>query len=87
MSKDETTQPAQRIKLSDPKTEPNPPWTNKYFDCECGAQYQLGCADDLEEIFNIGETRRCFRLPPCWTCGRVNFLSLAADTFQEGNPS
>jgi hypothetical protein len=48
MSKDETASPTPRIIIGAAKTDPNPPWTGVYFSCECGAQYQLGCADECE---------------------------------------
>lgn len=89
MSKDETTQPAQRIKLS-VASGPNPPWTGFYFTCGgCGAHYQLGAADECEERLQVSDDFRSFDTPPCWTCEKVNVITLfKEDEYStEGNPS
>lgn len=65
----------------------NPPWTNLKFTCECGAEYQLGCADELKpKLGTFG-----FLTPPCWNCGKVNIVyaprPARPDSQPEGNPS
>jgi hypothetical protein len=77
MSKDQTTQPTPRVIIG-PATEPNPPWTGKYFVCVCKAEHQLCASDDLERS-PILEGTRCsgcdyWLAPPCWTCGYVNIV-------------
>jgi hypothetical protein len=52
---------------------PNPPWTNKYFVCECGAEFQFGCADELELVDG---TASAYYTPPCWWCDRVGILTI-----------
>jgi hypothetical protein len=85
MSKDQTTQPTPRI-LIGPATEPNPPWTNKYFDCACGARFQFGCADELKELPSMDFESRRFEALPCWSCGKVNVIKIPRDE-PEGYPS
>lgn len=81
MSKDETSSPTPRVHIS-AETFPLPPWTGKYFDCECGARYQLGCADECKEMFlpelEFSEVRQ-FETPPCWTCGKINVLKIPSE--------
>jgi hypothetical protein len=96
LSKDETTQPTPRV-LIGPATEPNPPWTNKHFDCAyCGAEYQLGCVDECDLITDrehiwLGKDAdisgvELWFTPPCWTCGERNVVT--TPRFEpEGNPS
>ena len=54
---------------------PNPPWTNLYFDCECGARYQLGASDELKPI--EGARRTAFETFPCWTCEKRNVVTVS----------
>jgi hypothetical protein len=75
MSAKETTSPAQRINLS-LALGPNPPWTNEYFDCKCGARYQLTAADECVERLQVSDGFQSFDTPPCWTCGKVNVITL-----------
>jgi hypothetical protein len=84
MSASQTTQPAQRIALS-VASGPNPPWTNKYFVCACGAKYQLGCSDECEEV-DRGVDALWIKTSPCWTCGKVNVIKIPRDE-PERNPS
>ncbi|MCA1659941.1 MAG: hypothetical protein LC642_05305 [Verrucomicrobiaceae bacterium] len=76
MSKDETATPSQRVNLSDPKTDPNPPWSGLYFVCsKCSAIHQLGASDELKELTRMEFESRKFEAPPCWTCGHVNIVA------------
>lgn len=84
MSKDETTQPAQRMKLS-LASGPNPPWTGLYFACACGAEYQLCASDECVERLRMEFESRRVETPPCWTCGKVNTVPISSEP--EGNPS
>ena len=70
MSKDQTTQPAQRMRLS-LSSGPNPPWTGQVFACEdFGATFQLCASDELKpHVGTFG-----FLAPPCWTCGHINIV-------------
>ena len=74
--KNETTSPTPKIRLSDPKTDANPPWTGTYFVCEqCGAKFQLGAADDCEPADVPHAADANFWLaPPCWGNPREEFF-------------
>jgi hypothetical protein len=52
---------------------PNPPWTNLYFDCACGARYQLTAADECELI--DPKPPALYKTPPCWSCERVTVIT------------
>ena len=71
-SSTETTAPTQRMNLG-LASGPNPPWTNIYFDCDCGARYQLGASDECDSVDGTGTA---FLAPECWTCGRRNMVTL-----------
>jgi hypothetical protein len=67
---------------------PNPPWTNKHFVCECGAEFQFGCADELREVVRTDGAYLNFETPPCWCCDRAGILTIPVPVPEiEGNPS
>lgn len=89
MSKDETTQPTQRIAI-DVDRSPAPPWTGIKFTCaECSGQFRLEAADKCTPTTSTTPGFSAYKTPPCPTpnCGAKAIIVIRIEDQPEGNPS